>query len=252
MREKARICVSTLTATNPMRHISTGTCLKITPTSRLIGWKTKNIGRKYMNLKESYHYANYLEDLLNTGYTYLRNKAFVTTTKETHMRSKANVQDEDETIIVPKPYDVNFTPNDVINFIEDILDEKEKLANAIAIAKLITEFNVDNAISMNKKKQTFIGVLSSIAEIKPGDRKKQDSGYHFNVNNEQVRYYYDVEEHTSIDFDRNMVKALIKKYRRICDETSAKLDSIEINVTVDFDPKYDVSDTFEDILESKK
>ena len=43
-----------------------------------------------MNLKESYRYANYLDSLLNTAYTYLRNKGFVTTTTENHLRSKAN------------------------------------------------------------------------------------------------------------------------------------------------------------------
>ena len=32
-----------------------------------------------MNLKESYRYANYLDGLLSTAYTYLRNKGFVTT-----------------------------------------------------------------------------------------------------------------------------------------------------------------------------
>ena len=43
-----------------------------------------------MNLKESYRYANYLDSLLSTAYRYLQNKGFVTTTKQNHLRSKAN------------------------------------------------------------------------------------------------------------------------------------------------------------------
>ncbi len=43
-----------------------------------------------MNLKESYRYANYLDSLLNSAYMYLGNKGFVTTTKQNHLRSKAN------------------------------------------------------------------------------------------------------------------------------------------------------------------
>ena len=39
-------------------------------------------------------------------------------------------------------------------------------------------------------------------------------GYKFNVNNEQVPYIYDVVEKTTIDFDRNTVKALIKNIQK--------------------------------------
>ena len=109
-----------------------------------------------MNLKESYRYANYLDRLLNTAYTYLRNKGFVTTTKQNHLRSKANAEALDEVVEVPKQYDVDFTPNSLIDFVVKVLNEKESLVNAIADAKSKTEINIDNAISMNKKKQEFV------------------------------------------------------------------------------------------------
>lgn len=40
-----------------------------------------------MNLKESYRYANYLDRLLMTADTYLRNKGFVTTTEQNHLQT---------------------------------------------------------------------------------------------------------------------------------------------------------------------
>ena len=49
-----------------------------------------------MNLKESYRYANYLDGLLSTAYTYLRNKGFVTTTVEEHLRKQSNPDVENE------------------------------------------------------------------------------------------------------------------------------------------------------------
>lgn len=55
-----------------------------------------------MNLKESYRYANYLDTLLNTAYRYLQNKGFITTTKQNHLRSKANCEAVDEVIEVQK------------------------------------------------------------------------------------------------------------------------------------------------------
>lgn len=201
-----------------------------------------------MNLKESYRYANYLDNLLNTAYRYLQNKGFVTNTKQNHLRSKANSEATDEIFEIQKPYDVDFTPNDVIDFVVKVLAEKNALVNAIASAKAGAEINIDNAIAMNKKKQEFVSVLNGIANLKPSVKQTQGSSYKFNAEGNQVKYYYDIEESTSIDFNRNDVRNLIKKYLKEADETSAKLDAIEINTMVDFDCTWDINDVFEDIV----
>ena len=202
-----------------------------------------------MNLKESYRYANYLDALLNTAYRYLQNKGFTTTTKQNHLRSKANNEASDEIVEVQKPYDVEFTPNDIIDFVVGVITEKELLANAIAKAKSGAEINIDNAVAMNKKKQTFISVLNGIADIKPREKTTQGTDYKFNQQDgNQIRYFYNIEETTTIDFNRNDVKALIKKYSKECDDISSKLDAIEINTIVEHTQKYDISDTFEDLV----
>lgn len=136
-----------------------------------------------MNLKESYRYANYLDDLLNKASSYLRNDKFVTTTKQEHLRSKVNSEATDEIIDVQKPYDVEFTPNDVINFAVKVLAEKEKLADAIAVAKANAEINIDTAIALNKKKQYFANTLEALSNIKPRQRITSGKAYRFNINN---------------------------------------------------------------------
>ena len=201
-----------------------------------------------MNLKESYRYANFLDRILATAYTYLNNKGFTTSTKQNHLRSKANPDATDEIIEVQKPYDVDFTPNNVIDFVVKVLNEKESLANAIAIAKANTEINIDNAIAMNKKKQGFVSVLNGIADIKPSETKTTAKGYKFDINGEQKPYVYDVNRKTSIDFDRTDVRNLIKKYLKETDEISAKLDLIEITTIVDFTPTWDVNEKFEELV----
>ena len=201
-----------------------------------------------MNLKESYRYANYLDSLLRRAYTYLGNTGFVTTTVEEHLRSKSNPDVDDETIEVQKPYDVEFTPNDVIDFVVKVIEEKEKLSEAIAEAKSTTEINIDNAISMNKKKQGFVSVLNGIADIKPSETKTTSKSYKFDINGEQKPYVYDVNRKTSIDFDRTDVRNLIKKYLKETDEISAKLDLIEITTQVDFVPKWDINEKFEELV----
>ena len=201
-----------------------------------------------MNLKESYRYANYLDNLLSTAYSYLRNKGFITTTKQNHLRSKANSEAQDEVIDVQKPYDVEFTPNSILDFIVKVIDEKEGLSNAIAIAKANTEINIDNAIAMNKKKQGFVSVLNGMVGIKSTEKQTTGRDYKFDVNGEQKPYTYPVTEVTSISFDRDDVKGLIKKYNKDCDEVSAKLDEIEITTAVEFNPAFDINDTFEDLV----
>ena len=201
-----------------------------------------------MNLKESYRYANYLDSLLRRAYTYLGNTGFVTTTVEEHLRSKSNPDVDDETIEVQKPYDVEFTPNQVIDFVVKVLDEKEKLSDAIAEAKSTTEINIDNAVAMNKKKQGFVSVLNGIADIKPSETKTTSKSYKFDINGEQKPYVYDVNRKTSIDFDRTDVRNLIKKYLKETDEISAKLDLIEITTQVDFTPTWDINEKFEELV----
>ena len=201
-----------------------------------------------MNLKESYRYANYLDGLLSTAYAYLRNKGFVTTIVEEHLRKQSNPDVENETIEVQKPFDVEFSPNDVIDFVVKVITEKEKLSDAIAKAKNTTDINIDNAISMNKKKQVFVSVLNGIADIKPSEIKTTSKSYKFDINGEQKPYVYDVNRKTSINFDRNDVRNLIKKYLKETDEISAKLDLIEITTQVDFTPTWDVNEKFEELV----
>ena len=201
-----------------------------------------------MNLKESYRYANYLDGLLSTAYTYLRNKGFVTTTVEEHLRKQSNPDVENETIEVQKPFDVEFSPNSVIDFVVKVIEEKEKLSESIAKAKNATNVNIDNAIAMNKKKQGFVSVLNGIADIKPSETKTTSKSYKFDINGEQKPYVYDVNRKTSIDFDRTDVRNLIKKYLKETDEISAKLDLIEITTQVDFIPKWDINEKFEELV----
>ena len=201
-----------------------------------------------MNLKESYRYANYLDGLLSTAYTYLRNKGFVTTTVEEHLRKQSNPDVENETIEVQKPFDVEFSPNRVIDFVVKVIEEKEKLSESIAEAKSTTEINIDNAISMNKKKQGFVSVLNGIADIKPTESITTGNDYKFNNEGNQVKYFYNIKRITTIDYNRTDIKNLIKKYLKETDDISAKLDLIEITTQVDFTPTWDINEKFEELV----
>lgn len=201
-----------------------------------------------MNLKEAFRYQNFLDELLETAYSYLNNKNFVVSTVETHLKSQVNPDAKDEVIEVQKPYDVEFTPNNLIDFVVKVINEKERLSNIISDAKMRTEIDIDVAIALNKKKQGFARVLQSLSNIKSGEKVKNASDYKFNTDGNQVSYYYKINEVTQIDFNRNDVRGLYKKLLKETDEVSAKLDSILINTELDFNPSWDINDSFEECV----
>lgn len=201
-----------------------------------------------MNLKEAFRYQNFLDELLGTAYSYLNNKNFVVSTVETHLKSQVNPDAKDEVIEVQKPYDVEFTPNELIDFVVKVVNEKEKISNIISDAKMRTEIDIDVAIALNKKKQGFARVLQSLSNIKSGEKVKNASDYKFNTDGNQVSYYYKINEVTQIDFNRNDVRGLYKKLLKETDEVSAKLDSILINTELDFNPSWDINDSFEECV----
>lgn len=203
-----------------------------------------------MVLKEAYRYQKFLSQMIQSAEYYLYKKDFVTTVEQYHERKKSNPDAENE--IVQKENltksSVDFSVNDLLRFIPELLEEKENLSIAINKAKNTTEIDIDASLSMNKQKQEFIRVLNDMNSKKSCEKTITGKGYKFNVNNEQVPYIYDVVEKTTIDFDRNTVKALIKKYSKETDHVSTMLDRIVLTTQVDFAPKYDINDTLEELL----
>ena len=203
-----------------------------------------------MNLKESYRYANFLDTLLNRANLILINREFITTTEQNHMRNKANQNAENETVILEKPYTYEATPMNVVDFTVCVLEEREKLHKAIALAKKATEIDIDVALSANKNVHEFIKTLSIMAESKPYTSQTKEYDYMINpTTGEQVKYYYPVESVVTIDFDRNQVKGLMKRLQKESDEKSTKLDMLEITTQVDFNPTWYVNDSFEELIE---
>ena len=203
-----------------------------------------------MVLKEAYRYQKFLTGLIQSAEYYLYKREFVTTVERYHERKKSNPDAENETIQKENltKSSVDFTANDLLRFIPELLDEKEKLSVAINKAKDTTEIDIDASLSMNKQKQEFIRVLNDMNSKKSCEKTITGKVYKFNVNNEQVPYIYDFLEKTTIDFDRNTVKALIKKYSKETDHVSTMLDRIVLTTQVDFEPKYDINDTLEELL----
>ena len=201
-----------------------------------------------MILKEAFHYQNYLSLLLSQAMNYLSCESYITTTIQSHNRTKVNPDAQDEKITIQKPYNVIFEPNDLIDFVVKVIEEKEKLSNAIAVSKRTLEFDIDAAMSINKMKQEFIQTLRRMAVIKSTELEKEGTSYKFNNDGDQVSYRYPVKEVKTIDYDRNTVKSLISKFKKETDKISTERDRIDIMIEVNYDPIWEVDTPLEDIL----
>ena len=200
-----------------------------------------------MNLRESFQYMNFLDGKLEEIEWKLRDTKNVVTIKETHMKSASNpnFQDEDKTI---EP-DIEFEAVQLIDFMDEIMKEKAKLSMAIHEAKNKAEVNLDHAISLNKAKQKQAIILKRLIDLKTKEEERRETAYMINNEGNQVPFYYPVKRVATINYDRNKVKKRYKAIKKECDEMSTLIDKIQINTEVVFDPKWDVSDTLEDMLE---
>lgn len=200
-----------------------------------------------MNLRESFQYMNFLDGKLEEIEWKLRDTKNVVTIKETHMKSASNpnFQDEDK-VIEP---DIEFEAVQLIDFMDVIMKEKAKLSMAIHEAKSKAEVNLDHAISLNKAKQKQAIILKRLIDLKTKEEERRETAYMINNEGNQVPFYYPVKRVATINYDRNKVKARYRAIKKECDEMSTLIDKIQINTEVVFDPKWDVSDTLEDMLE---
>lgn len=201
-----------------------------------------------MILKEAFRYQNYLTSLFVQATSYLSREDFITTTTQNHNRSMVNPDAQDEKISVPKVFNVDYKPNDLIDFVVKLIDEKQKLSNAITEAKKSLDMDIDAAMSMNKTKQDFISVLRRMASIKSTESEKEGTSYKFNNDGDQVSYRYPVKEVKAIDYNRNTVKGLISKYKKETDQISTTRDRIDIMTDIDYTPVWEVDTPLEDIL----
>jgi hypothetical protein len=203
-----------------------------------------------MNLKDSFRYQNFLESIYSNMSGYLSNTNYVTTTKREHLRSAANPGAKDETVIttVDKPF--NCDVNTLIDFVSHILGEKELLSAAISTAKKSSPIDIDSAIAMNRSRQRFKQVVDDLVDVKSHESDSTGRDYRLNNEGNQTQYIYNIKEIVTIDFDRNKVKGIAKALARRADEISAELDRLSLSLDVDYTPKYDINDTFEDVLET--
>ena len=205
-----------------------------------------------ITLKKSFELQNYLSQLLNNALCVLSLNDNITTTKQKHLRKKSYSEAEDEEIIVKKSHDFPFTINDLVKFIDVLIKEIDKLTKAVNYAKFYDGKNFDAMIAMNNKKRNILRRYEMMASLKPTESIIKGQAEKFNEAGEQVTYRYDIEQVTTIDYDRNEIKKKVSQLRKEVDETSDAIDAMQLQSMVDYDPIFEIGDSLEDVVENFK
>lgn len=201
-----------------------------------------------MNLKEAFRYQNFIDSNLRFAESYIRTPMYHLEETKYHKRSAANPEAEDfEEKLEPEQ---SYPIDKVIEFMVSMTEEKQKLTEAIGVAKASIEFDIDAAVAVNKCRQEMSQSIRVMMQSKPGSRTTSAYGYKFNAEGNQVSYKYDVEIVTKEAYNRDMAKKIMKEAISTADKVSAEIDAAKVNTVVDYAPPYDVNDSFEEIFES--
>lgn len=199
-----------------------------------------------MNLKESFRYQNFLDDKLNEARYSIGDRNHALKVTKLHLKKKANPDAEDITEVVEVE---DFIPNDdVVAFMCWLVEERQKLTEAIFKAKASLGFCLDAALETNKFRQHASSAVKGMLRFTPSKKTEQGRDYKFNVEGNQTPYYYEIETSLEENFNRDTAKKVVRDMITKADKTSAEIDSAMINTTVDYEPVFDVNDSFEDVM----
>lgn len=219
----------------------------------MIGYNktSKNEGVIYMNLKEAFRFQNKLESLIADTENILDDKDCVTLTKRTYLYKKANPDAENETVTIIPDTEYYRQLNEMIEFAVYLLDQKEKLSEAINKAKRGLPLDLDGEVSLNRYRQRLSETFRRMARIKSKEVTETNGGVGYRFNNEgnQVAYKCDVERVTTINFNRNTVRKYAAQLSEKADNASLEIDRCMINYEVDYQPVFDVNDSFDEVFE---
>ena len=170
--------------------------------------------------------------------------------KTTHLRSQVLADTQDAVVEEAAPSEYAGHANEVTALLMFLMDEREKLSQAIHAAKSNLELDMDSEVGLNRQRQELAEVFRRMAALRNSERTIAGggSGFRFNGEGNQVSYRCDATQVTTIDFDRNKIRGMAAALSKKADEISVSLDRCLVNTEVTYEMPFDMNDSFEEIL----
>jgi len=203
-----------------------------------------------MNLKEAFRYQNKLQALMEEVQGILSRDSNVTKVESTFLRKKVMAEAENETTVDIPGTEYADQITEIAGFLLYLLDKREVLAKGIRAAKGTLPIDMDTEVSLNSKRQSIAYTFKHMADLRNSEMlvPHGGTGYRFNADGNQVAYKCDVRRVTTINFDRNLIRKYLADMNKKADTISAELDRCLVNAEVEFEPPFDVNDSFADVF----
>ena len=106
-------------------------------------------------------------------------------------------------------------------------------------------------VSLNAQRQEVAEVFRRMSLIRASEviHPGAGVGYKFNAEGNQVSYRCDLKKVTTINFDRNKVRAYAASLSKQADTISGELDKRMVNTQVAYEEPFDVNDTLAEVLQ---
>ena len=204
-----------------------------------------------MNLKEAFRYQNKIQNLMEEATLILSRERNVTKVENTYLRHKANPDAQDETTTEMPSTEYADQITELTALLMYLMEQRERLSYAIRKAKQSMDMDFDGEVSLNAKRQELAGVFRRMSQIRSTEKlyPGEGTGYKFNAEGNQVSYRCDLKKETTINFDRNKVRAFTNGLNKKSDRISAELDKYMVNTEVAYEAPFDVNDTFAEVLQ---
>lgn len=203
-----------------------------------------------MNLKEAFRYQNKLQALMEEAQGILSKDSNVTKVESTFLRKKVMAEAENETTVDIPSTEYADQITEIAGFLIYLLDKREALAKGIRVAKDNLPIDMDTEVSLNNKRQSVAYTFKHMVDLRNSEVfvSHGGTGYRFNTDGNQVAYKCDVKRVTTINFDRNAIRKCLSDLNKKADAISVELDRSLVNADVDFEPPFNVNDSFADVF----
>jgi len=205
-----------------------------------------------MNLKEAFRFQNRLQVFMDEAQNILVRNENVTRIENTYLRHKLIPEAEDDTVLFAPETEYHDRITGIVRFLVYLLEQKAALSHAIRAAKSVQEIDMDSEVSLNAARQSVARTLKRMNDLRSSEQiiANGGTGYRFNAEGNQVSYRCDVRRVTTINFNRNVVRAELARLNKAADEMSTKLDLCLVTSVVDYEPPFDVNASFAEAFET--
>lgn len=203
-----------------------------------------------MNLKDAFRTQNKLQLVMNEAIDILEEPRNILKIKTTHLRSRVMKEAQDGVVEEEAPSEYAGCANQLAQFLLFLMKERETLSQAIREAKGKLPLDLDSEVGLNRQRQTLSRVFRKMASLRSSEKIIPDGGcgYRFNGEGNQVMYRCDARQVTTIDFDRNKIRALGAQFGKQADALSMEMDKCLVNTEVDYAPPFDLNDSFDTVF----